>query len=1013
MRLIFNITVQILSVFLLNNSLFAQGYSYATPIELNTSRGRSITTADLNKDNAPDIISGTMSPNQVQIFLNNGSGGFNTEADYLYPASIRPDAVTIADINEDTHLDIIMAGYGDSSLCIFWGSGDGSFYKQDTLKITHEKAVDVAPAHLNSDSLLDLAVITQDNARLLVFISKGNGTFELPLEYTTTGDPNDLKIADFDNDLDLDVAVGHGGGSYFYIHYNDGAGDFSTKVQQSAPAGPPTFLDVGFMNDDLFWDIVTVKGGMTEGTLDILLNDQSGNVSESAVATPGEYMRGIYLAQIDSGGLMDIVSVNKDGLYISIGNGTGGIFNTDTLATYDSNSAERLCVDDLNMDGRNDIIVRNKNSINIYIENSIISSSNMIVDSDVTSNTTWVADTVFVVNNINISNGVILTIQEGTKVLFSDHYKLTVLGAINALGAEGDSILFSALDTTGFWDDYSQNTGSWSGIEYPEGSVQTDSSYFAYCIFQYAKATEVDDIHDGAVFNVIDASRIKIENSTFQNNTAYNAGGAIYAKNVDIALSNTRFIKNYSYRSSGGALFFSSYSEINIEDCYFENNNAYKGGAVFVLDIAEINVNNCDFYNNSATKMSGRITDQYGAAISIYRYLLSDPMYATITNNKIIGSRATIGAVYFEEGVEVLIENNTFAYNWAGNTSAAIGNGKDCNLTIKNNLFTNNEANSGAAIYYNFNGIGLKLINNLFANNYGSDASATLYGNGGGAVSITNTVSPIEIINNTFVNNRHNYMGGALHLASKNAKIINNIFHNNSAPNAPQIALNTKGANNDSLMYPNLKYNCIQDGPDSIGVYRDYSVVEYDSLYRGIYENNISDNPLFVQPSLGIGLDFDGLDADWSLTENSWCINMGNPSFSADSIGVELDLAGNPRVYLDSGSQIVDIGAYEFQGIPTGLEDFKNTPQSSTLFQNYPNPFNPITNISYEISKSSKVNLSVYDLLGRKIATLVNKYMTAGTYNVQFDASLLSSGVYLYKIRTGKYSSFKKMILMK
>jgi len=357
MRLKINIIIFILTIFLFNNSLLAQGYSYASAVQLDAYRGRSILTADLNKDNAPDIISGTMLPNQMQIFLNDGSGGFNTEADYLYPACIRPDAVTIADLNEDTHLDIITAGYGDSSLCIYFGSGDGSFYDIDTLKVSQGRTIDVAVAYLNNDSFLDLAVISGDLTRLLVLTGNGDGTFNQVQDLATSGDPNDLKIADFDNDLDMDIAVAHGGGAYMYIHYNDGTGDFSTKVKQTTPAGPPTFLDVGFMNDDLFLDIVSIKGGTTERTLDILINDQYGNITESAVATPGEYMRGLYLAQMDSNTFLDIISVNNAGLYISLGDGAGGILYTDTLASYESEKPQAVCVNDLNMDGRNDIIV--------------------------------------------------------------------------------------------------------------------------------------------------------------------------------------------------------------------------------------------------------------------------------------------------------------------------------------------------------------------------------------------------------------------------------------------------------------------------------------------------------------------------------------------------------------------------------------------------------------------------------------------------------------------------------
>ncbi|MDP2366083.1 MAG: VCBS repeat-containing protein, partial [Ignavibacteria bacterium] len=135
-----NITFFLVFILFLNNSLLAQEYSFLSPIQLNASRCKSITTADLNKDNAPDIILGTFSPSQINIFLNDGSGNFNTNADFTYPASSRPVGVAVADFNEDNNLDIITANYLDSTLSIFWGSGDGSFYGSDTLKIPYLRA---------------------------------------------------------------------------------------------------------------------------------------------------------------------------------------------------------------------------------------------------------------------------------------------------------------------------------------------------------------------------------------------------------------------------------------------------------------------------------------------------------------------------------------------------------------------------------------------------------------------------------------------------------------------------------------------------------------------------------------------------------------------------------------------------------------------------------------------------------------------------------------------------------
>lgn len=86
---------------------------------------------------------------------------------------------------------------------------------------------------------------------------------------------------------------------------------------------------------------------------------------------------------------------------------------------------------------------------------------------------------------------------------------------------------------------------------------------------------------------------------------------------------------------------------------------------------------------------------------------------------------------------------------------------------------------------------------------------------------------------------------------------------------------------------------------------------------------------------------------------------------------------------------------------------------SIKLYQNYPNPFNPTTKIKYEIPKNSLVQIVVYDILGRKVTTLVNEQKPAGSYEVEFIASQFSSGVYFYELRAGDFRDVKKLILLK
>jgi hypothetical protein len=100
--------------------------------------------------------------------------------------------------------------------------------------------------------------------------------------------------------------------------------------------------------------------------------------------------------------------------------------------------------------------------------------------------------------------------------------------------------------------------------------------------------------------------------------------------------------------------------------------------------------------------------------------------------------------------------------------------------------------------------------------------------------------------------------------------------------------------------------------------------------------------------------------------------------------------------------------------IPNSVTENKNTqPEDFVLSQNYPNPFNPITNIGFRVSEYGFVSLKIYDVLGNEIATLVNEEKPAGEYRVDFDASSLTSGIYIYTLHTIDGYFSKKMLLLK
>ncbi len=97
----------------------------------------------------------------------------------------------------------------------------------------------------------------------------------------------------------------------------------------------------------------------------------------------------------------------------------------------------------------------------------------------------------------------------------------------------------------------------------------------------------------------------------------------------------------------------------------------------------------------------------------------------------------------------------------------------------------------------------------------------------------------------------------------------------------------------------------------------------------------------------------------------------------------------------------------------SAVENEGALPQNYSLSNNYPNPFNPVTIIQYEISSRQSVTLKVFDMLGREVATAVNEEKAAGKYQIEFDASGLSSGGYYYRLQADNYIETKKMILLK
>ncbi|MBK7227344.1 MAG: T9SS type A sorting domain-containing protein [Ignavibacteriales bacterium] len=216
-------------------------------------------------------------------------------------------------------------------------------------------------------------------------------------------------------------------------------------------------------------------------------------------------------------------------------------------------------------------------------------------------------------------------------------------------------------------------------------------------------------------------------------------------------------------------------------------------------------------------------------------------------------------------------------------------------------------------------------------------------------------------------------------------KIINNtVVDNDLTPSPDPWIMVTDHKNGTPSSGVIVRNNISTDFSFSGGVTEDHNIE--------ITMNNAS--TYFVNPS--------GAAGNYHSIVTSPAIDAGS---SVDAPNIDKDGITRPH------GNGFDIGCYEYVS-STSIED-ENIVNNFKLYQNYPNPFNPSTIISWRIPVSNHQTLKIYNMLGQEVATLVNEVKSAGGYEVEFDASLLPSGIYFYQLRAGEFIQSKKMSFIK
>lgn len=244
-----------------------------------------------------------------------------------------------------------------------------------------------------------------------------------------------------------------------------------------------------------------------------------------------------------------------------------------------------------------------------------------------------------------------------------------------------------------------------------------------------------------------------------------------------------------------------------------------------------------------------------------------------------------------------------------------------------------------------------------------------------------------------------------------------------SGMNPQYIYKTTNGGLNWTKLEPSTSVMVIKFYDDKIGLYCGGSDVRTPSLYRTVNGGLKWEQSAVSIPNWGNDIEF--IPKDPSMI---WFSDARKVYFSSDTGRTFKEYALPPGgqtiqtrdiVFPDKGQGwlLCDNGLLFKTATlwykTTGIENEIKTPQGYALLQNYPNPFNPATTISYAIPAAGNVRLTVYDILGNEIETLVNEFKAAGSYSLQLNASSLPSGIYFYRLQCGSYSVSKKMTVMK
>ncbi|MBU1937818.1 right-handed parallel beta-helix repeat-containing protein, partial [bacterium] len=448
-------------------------------------------------------------------------------------------------------------------------------------------------------------------------------------------------------------------------------------------------------------------------------------------------------------------------------------------------------------------------------------------------------------------------------------------------------------------------------------------------------------------------------NCTINGNSSDSTGGGVACSGGSSAtFDNCTMNSNHAEHSGGGMHCFESSPTFN--DCSINNNSSLEGGGVYCSE-SSASFTSCTVNGNSV--------DMFGGGISCFN---SSPSFTNCT----IRANTVTDSFWEGSGGGVACYNSSPTFSLC---------------TIADNSAVGGYSGGGGGVFC--------FLSSPTFINCRLDHNSTEGGVGGGVLCVEYSA---PIFSNCVISSNLATQGGGLSCQGASASFMNCTFSGNSnwaiecwycslTVNSTVIAFSEElgiffGNNTVShIEYCNLFGNSGNafggDVPHELGepITTNINGDSCDTYY------NILLDPMFVDTAAG----------DYHLLAGSPCIDAGNPELPYDPDGT-----------------IADIGAFYYHQAATEIP-VALLPASHALHPNFPNPFNPTTMIRYDVKHTGPVRLTIFNLLGQKVTTLVNTRQLAGSYMISWNASDLPSGMYLCRMETSDFTQTRKLVLLK